>query len=82
MNPASGGYMGQGLGFIHKIDTQQLSEANSTSFYSNNTSNVSNNLSNSRYMINRRENMINLTGEKAQKSQQVSQIGKIIPQFS
>jgi len=56
-NPSSGGYMGQGLGFIHKIDpTGATSEANSTSFYSNNTSNISNNLSNSRYMINRREN--------------------------
>jgi hypothetical protein len=49
--------MGQGLGFINKIDPNGAnSEANSTSFYSNNTSNISNNLSNSRYMINRREN--------------------------
>ena len=36
-------------------------------------------------MINRRENIVNLTGEKGQKSQgsmHVSQIGKVIPQFS
>jgi hypothetical protein len=62
--------MGQGLGtigFIQKIDPNG-SEFNSTSFYSNNTSNVSNNLSNSRYMLNRRDNLINPTGDKVQNS--------------
>lgn len=76
--------MGQGLGFIHKMDPDGNSNANSTSFYSNNTSAISNNLSNSRYMINRRENLINLTNEKAQQNSQASlkKIGKVLPQFS
>lgn len=49
--PASGGYMGQGLSFVGKIEPNGYSEANSTSFYSNNTSTISNNLNNSRYNI-------------------------------
>jgi hypothetical protein len=72
--PSSGGYMGQGLDMVGRLE-QSGSEANSTSFYSNNTSAISNNLSNSRYLLNRRDTKlignVRLAGGNS--------VGKIIP---
>ena len=72
--PSSGGYMGQGLDMIGRLEPSG-SEANSTSFYSNNTSAISNNLSNSRYLLNRRDTKlvgnVRLGGGNS--------VGKIIP---
>jgi hypothetical protein len=73
--PSSGGYMGQGLDMIGRLEPTG-SEANSTSFYSNNTSAISHNLSNSRYLLNRRDTK--LVGNAARIAGGNS-VGKVIP---
>ena len=75
MAPASGGYMGQGLDMIGRLEPTG-SEANSTSFYSNNTSAISHNLSNSRYLLNRRDTK--LIGN-APRVGGGNSVGKVIP---